>query len=164
MLGSQLWRGATEEGQLPSARLIGFEQSKHLKPFFQECRGVFWFESFPVPIKDQPTPAALCAYAILACEEVQNFGREQLTDLLFVFSSKQVLLRELSTRLVRLEIYVLGAKHGADFVEETLRTEGEQGEVQPWRAKKERLKEHASIVRLPRASGYPRSRPLYRTT
>ena len=76
--------------------------------------------------------AALCAYAILAFEEAQNLGREQLTDLLFVLSLKQVLLREFNTRSVRLEVYVFIAQRTAYFVEEILRTEGELGEVQLW--------------------------------
>jgi len=105
------------------------EQSKHLKPFFHERTDVFWFDSFSAPIKDQLITAALCAYAILAFEEAQNLGREQLTDLLLVVSPKQVLLRELR---VRIEVYVLIAKHAADVVEEILRTEGELGEVQLW--------------------------------
>ena len=79
------------------------EELKHLKPFFHERTDAFWFDALSAPIKDQLITAALCAYPILGTEEAKNLGREQLADLLFVVSPKQVFLPELR---VRIEVFL----------------------------------------------------------
>tara|TARA_B100000678_G_scaffold38231_1_gene27953 strand:- start:9 stop:305 length:297 start_codon:yes stop_codon:yes gene_type:complete len=57
-------------------RVLLCEQSKHLKPFFHECRDVFWFDELQCPIKAQMRGEALDTDLILASEESQNFIRE----------------------------------------------------------------------------------------
>ena len=72
---------------------------------------------------------ALCAYPLYVLEDVQNVVPEQVTDLFFVGSPKQLLLRE---PRMRIEVYVVQANHVAHPVKESRRAQDEPGEVQPW--------------------------------
>ena len=58
-------------------RVLLCEQSKHLKPFFHECRDVFWFDNLSGLIPDQLIVASLYTDLVwVGSEEGQDRVRE----------------------------------------------------------------------------------------
>ena len=118
---------------------------------FHEGADVFGRDALSASIKDQATAVRLDAYSLFGLKESKKLAGKDLANLLFVVSPKEILLREFR---VGVEVDVLIAKRGANFVKEILGSQGELGKVQLWGTKSDHGLSNGPAV-LPTAGHIP---------